>query len=260
MGALSSLGPIDAQIVNNNKAFSADAFLKGLDKIKKEVIEKEMLNLAYIPILQNISPGEIQHCENAQNFSKILVTQWLSKYKFKYWDKHSKSGETVTEKEKTKRAEEIADVLCKQSQWLTHARSIKIKDFEEIGLKITDFSKNEKLNEAILRYYTLLRMSFDSTNLYKIFETVSSQIYRFVTAPVTKQEPKGNVNIDFECPKCKEHFLIQPNLEKNQKLRPNHYPFPVKDNIFKCPNCSTESNLSSLRLQVEAQTGKKIVE
>ena len=115
MGKTSSLGPIDAQIVFNSKRFSAEAFLEGLDKIKQEVISNGRLNPAYIPILQNISPGEIQHCENAQSFSKILVTQWLSKYKFKYWDRHSKSGEPVTEDEKNKRADEIADTLCKQS-------------------------------------------------------------------------------------------------------------------------------------------------
>ena len=66
MGSMSALGPIDAQIVANNKRFSAEAFLEGFDKIKKEVIKEGKLNPAYIPILQNISPGEIQHCKNAQ--------------------------------------------------------------------------------------------------------------------------------------------------------------------------------------------------
>ena len=37
MGTTSSLGPIDAQIFNNNKRYSADAFLEGLEKIKVEV-------------------------------------------------------------------------------------------------------------------------------------------------------------------------------------------------------------------------------
>ncbi|MCK4817124.1 Clp protease ClpP, partial [bacterium] len=64
-----------------------------------------------IPILQNISPGEIQHCENAQDFSKILVTDWLSKYKFKYWDKHSSTSKPVTDREKKKRANKIAATL-----------------------------------------------------------------------------------------------------------------------------------------------------
>ena len=47
MGDSSSLGPIDAQVVSNGKRFSADAFLDGLEKIKREVAETGKLNPAY---------------------------------------------------------------------------------------------------------------------------------------------------------------------------------------------------------------------
>ena len=261
MGKMSALGPIDAQIIANNKRFSAEAFLEGLEKIKQEVIKEKKLNPAYIPILQNISPGEIQHCENAQNFSKKLVSEWLTKYKFKYWNTHSKSGEPVTKKEKRKRANQIAGILCKQSRWLTHGRSIKIKDFEEIRLKITDFSTYKELNEAIIRYYTLLRMSFD-TQIYKLFETVNSQIYRFSVPPGQKPPDKNKneiAEVQFECPKCKDKFKIQANLEKNMPYKKNAVPFPVDNNIFICPTCGTESNISQIRLQIEARSGKKVV-
>ena len=181
MGEASSLGPIDAQVVSNGKRFSADAFLDGLEKIKKEVIDTGKLNPAYIPILQSISPGEIQHFENAQNFSKILVKNWLSKYKFKYWEKHSSTGQPVTQEDKETRADEIAYRLCKHSDWLTHGRSIRIKDLQEMRLEITDYSKEKDLNDAIVRYYTLLRMTFDLTGIYKIFETCCSQIYQSIS-------------------------------------------------------------------------------
>ena len=133
-------------------------------------------------MLQNISPGEIQHCENAQNLSKKLVYEWLAEFKFKYWNTHSTTGKPVTEADKLSRATEIAGALCKQSEWLTHGRSINIADLERLKLKITDYSKNADLNDAILRYYTLLRMTFE-TNIYKLIETVDSQIYRFVLGP-----------------------------------------------------------------------------
>ena len=261
MGSTSALGPIDAQIITNNKRFSAEAFLEGLEKIKEEVIKEGKLNPAYIPILQNISPGEIQHCENVQNFSRKLVTEWLSKYKFKYWDTHRSTGKPVTDKEKKKQANEIAGTLCRQSKWLTHGRSIKIDDFKEMRLEITDFSTQKELNEAILRYYTLLRMSFE-TNIYKIFETVESQIYKFAFAP-GQRPPAGKstevAEINFECPKCKEKFLIQANLKKNVPLIKDRIPYPIDDDVLKCPNCGAESNISNIRLQIEAQSGKKII-
>lgn len=262
MGSMSALGPIDAQIMFNNKKFSADAFLEGLEKIKEEVLKVGKLNPAYIPILQNISPGEIQHCENAQNFSKQLVHRWLAEYKFKDWKVHSSTGAPVTDQEKVDRALQIADELCKHSNWLTHGRSIKINDLEKLKLRITDYSKDPTLNEAITRYYTLLRMSFD-TNIYKICETINSQIYRFSIGPKPQSSSPAENNIaiiDFECPKCNGKHKIQANIGEALPLKEGLLPFPVLNNVFKCPNCNSENNLTPIRHQIESQTGKKIVE
>jgi transcription initiation factor IIE alpha subunit len=127
-------------------------------------------------------------------------------------------------------------------------------------LMITDFSTHSDLNEAIMKYYTLLRMSFE-TNLYKIFETVESQIYRFSVAPgqpLRQDKEKEAAEINFECPKCKGKFLIQANLEENIPLADGRIPYPIDNDIFKCPKCNAESNISRIRLQIEAQSGKRI--
>ncbi len=268
MGKFSALGPIDAQMVSNGKRYSADAFLDGLEKIKNEVIATGRLNPAMIPILQNISPGEIQHCENAQNFSKTLVKQWLATYKFKYWDTHKSSGVKVTKEEKESRAEEIASKLCKHSDWLTHARSIKIDDFKNMKLLITDYSQNTELEDTITKYYTLLRMTFETTNIYKIFETDKSQILRFTLTgnpqlpnPPIIPIPQNNIAlIDFECPNCKSHSKIQANIGTSSPINNGNIPYPLKDNIFICPNCKSVNNILPIKLQIEAQSGKKIVQ
>jgi hypothetical protein len=259
MGTASALGPIDAQIITQGKRFSADAFLEGLEKIKKEVLNAGKLNPAYIPILQNISPGEIQHCENAQNFSRKLVAQWLTQYKFKYWEKHSSTGNTVTQEEKVAQAKKIATKLCKHSDWLTHGRSITLPDLADMGLKVTDYSKIPALNEAITRYYTLLSMSLESTNLYKIFETTKTQILRFavINTPTPTNNDADNIVINVECPRCKNKHVIRINLGSNVKNIENTYPYP-KNDTFACPNCKLFINLAPVRLQVESQSGKKI--
>ena len=149
MDCFSSLGPIDAQMSINGKPISADAFLQGLQKIKEEVKQTGGLNKAYIPILQNIHPGEIQSCENAQNFSSSLVTKWLNTYKFRNWANHSSSGKPVTTSEREQKAKDIAEKLCDHSSWLTHGRSIKIHNLELMGLKITDYGKQPALQDAI---------------------------------------------------------------------------------------------------------------
>ena len=263
MGIASALGPIDAQVVSNGKRFSADAFLDGLEKIKNEVLSTGKLNPAYIPILQSISPGEIQHFENAQNFSKTLVRNWLTNYKFKFWEVHSSSGEVVTNEDKENRANEIANRLCKHSDWLTHGRSIRIKDLQEMRLEIHDYTKDADLNDAIDKYYTLLRMTFDLTGIYKIFETCCSQIYQSVQQAnippvvIPKNVKPQIAHANFNCPKCATIAKIQLNFDKNLKLAPNSVLYPKDDNYI-CPNCGTITDISPMRLQIEAQTGLKV--
>lgn len=271
MGPNSTLGPIDAQIMSNGKRFSADAFLDGFEKIKEEIISKGgRLNPAYIPMLQNISPGEIQHFENAQNFSRTLVTNWLKTYKFKYWDKRSSSGIPVTEEYKEQRANEIASKLCKHSDWLTHGRSIRIKDLEDMKLLITDYSQDAELAEAIDRYYTLLRITFDMTGIYKLFETCNSQIYQSVSqvAPAAVSIPQQQIKkdqvtdaiADFPCPKCGAIYKIQLNFKSGiVKKNGNNVILYPKNDLFVCPNCSTQTDLSAMRLQAESQIGLKVI-
>lgn len=259
MGAASALGPIDAQLSWQGKVFSADALLEGMEKIKDEVVSTGALNKAYIPILQGISPGELQSAENALKFARVLVKGWLAKYKFRDWSVHSSTGQPVTAQDREVRAEEIASQLCDHRRWLVHGRSIKIDDFVEMRLKITDFSKDAELFDAIQRYHTLLQMTF-ATNIYKVFETPTSQIYRFI-APAAPPPPaqQGDVAVvEVPCGKCGRVTKVQASLGKAQPLRSGHIPFPAND-ILACPQCGAETDLGDLKRQLEAQTKKPVV-
>lgn len=267
MNHASSLGPIDAQIQWEGKSFSAEAFLKGLEKIKAEVASSGALNRAYIPILQRISPGEIQHFENALEFAKILVTTWLNTYKFKNWKTHRRGGNPVTDEERRNKAQEIAGILCNHGRWLTHGRSIKLADLEEIGLRITDYSVDAQLSDAISRYHVLLQMTFDTTNSYKVFETTQSQIYRFVVQTgglMAPQQPPGgtpaagHVLGQIKCGKCGKEYIIQCDFGQLQPLQPGATRFP-KDDILICEKCGTAHNLGDLRRQLELQLKKEII-
>lgn len=264
MGISSALGPIDAQIINpNGKIFSAGAFLNGLEKIKEETRRDKKLELAYIPILQNISPGEIETCENGQQFSQKLVFEWLHKYKFKNWTKHFKSGKEVTDEEKINTAKEIASKLCDNSQWKTHGKSLSIEDLEKIGLKITNYSLNKKLEEKILRYYTLLRMSFEISSIYKIFENENTQVYKMIPIANNINTPDfesiENVVLDVNCPKCNEIHSIVASFGNILEENKDKIVFPSNNVIF-CRKCHNKINLAKFRIDIERQFNKKIVE
>lgn len=259
----SALGPIDAQIFQNGKHYAAHAFLQGLEKIKDEVNRTGQLNRAYIPILQNISPGEIQGYENALDFAQKLVRGWLCSYKFKFWETHSTTGEPVTLEEKEQRAKEIAAKLCDHGYWLTHGRSITLSDLTgpDIRLIVTDYSKNPELCDAIQRYYTLLKMTLESTNIYKVFETPTSQIYNFALPPGAQTPQPGDVDLiqaDVQCGNCNTVTKVQANLKPGIPMQGGAIPFPAND-MFICPSCKSNINIGDLRKQIESQTKKRIL-
>jgi len=132
-----------------------------------------------------------------------------------------------------------------------------------MGLKIRNYTTETELYEAIDRYFTLLRMTFDLTGIYKVFETCYSQIYQSISqavipsVPVPRNVKPKFAHANFICPKCSTQYQIQLNFEKNVNITPGSIFYP-KNDIFVCPNCSTQTNLSPMRLQLEAQTGLKV--
>jgi DNA-directed RNA polymerase subunit RPC12/RpoP len=270
MGPASALGPIDAQLVYQGKRFSADALLDGMDKIKKEVTDSGILNKAYIPMLQGISPGDLQNALNARNFSKDLVAKWLATYKFRDWKKHSSTGQDVTQDERTVRGLCIAERLCDHSEWLTHGRSIKIADLREMRLVVTDYSDQADLADAINRYFALLQMTL-SGSMYKLYETVNSQIYKlFLPTPVpgagvpgapgppALQQSADAAFGEFKCAKCQAPIKIQANFRPLVPVQPGAITFPA-DNRVRCPKCGFLMDLTPLRAQIQAQFGKPVV-
>ena len=258
----SGLGPIDAQITQKGKVFSAHALLQEMNRIKQEIEETGNLNRIYIPMLQNLSPGELQHARNAQDFAVELVRKWLVSYKFKDWTMHRTSGEIVTEKEKHDRANEIATALSDHSRWKTHGRSIKISDLHKLGLRITNFGENHKLADAIRRYYILLRMTFES-NILKLFETPKGQIIRFENvkiekAPVPTQGKVNQAIAAITCKNCNTVMKVQGNLGVQSPLLPGHLSFPA-NNKLQCPTCGVVHDLVQARQQVEAQSKKPLL-
>jgi ClpP class serine protease len=260
----SALGPIDAQL----RGLSVEALLTGVEKIKKEVVKTEQLNKAYVPLLQGVSPGDLQNARYLLDLSKNLVTEWLANYKFKTWTTHRTPGkptyrQPVTEVDKKRRGRQIARQLANHKAWKAHSRSITLEDLRAMRLEVTDYAGDAELADAVRRYYTLLQMTFE-TNIYKVYETPGSQILRY-EVPLAAQKPlpakptEADVAIrELVCKKCQQQTLIQANLRPGLPLQAEHTIFPAT-NRFICPGCGTEQDLSQLRQQIELVTKKKII-
>jgi ClpP class serine protease len=270
MEPVSALGPIDAQIFWQGKAFSAHALLEGMNKIKDEVVATGTLNRAYVPILQNLSPGELQHAQNAYDFARDLVTDWLVKYKFRDWMVHQSTGLPVTAADRIERAREIAEVLRDHGKWKTHGRSLKIDDLRAMRLRVTNYAEQPELADAVRRYYTLLQMTFAS-NAFKIFETPTTQIVRLealqnVALPALggalPSAPAGAsvaaaAEIAVQC-KCGNQMKVHAPVQRGLPVPPDALPFPT-DNRLKCGACGIVHDLADARRQLEAQMGRPII-
>jgi ClpP class serine protease len=266
MEPASALGPIDAQIQWQGKSFSAEALLEGIKAIQQEVQQSGKLNLAYLPMLQQISPGEIQHAKNALTFARELVQDWLATYKFKGWIRHGRTGEAVTDEERKARAGEVARALANHTRWLTHGRSIKLADLEAMGLKITDYGNEPELMDAVRRYHTLLRMLFDTADCYKVIETSVSQIYRFTAPPIQVgidlleepvAQPAGAL-ARMPCDTCGQVMRIRSGAAQEPAEREGVIPWPQNDTL-KCPSCGAEHDLAHVRRKIEAPAAQPVV-
>ncbi len=156
MDYFSALGPIDPQVPNKDGKYVPA--LGYLDKIN-ELLAKAQANTisdAEFLILKDFDLAELRFYEQAKELTIDLLKRWLVKYKFKNWDKHSSTGQPVSDQDKRQRAEEIAAKLGDNKTWKTHGRPINIEELEELKLKIEDYS-NKPERQIIRYYYNLMR-------------------------------------------------------------------------------------------------------
>lgn len=169
MDYYSVLGPIDPQV--QNKEGKLVAALGYLDKVN-ELIEKSQKNTlsnAEFIILKDFDLAELRQYEQAKELTIDLLKKWLVKYKFKNWTTHQTTVDilntVVTQDQKLKRAEEIADALSSHNRWKSHGRPINIDILKnELNLKIEDYSNNTLRKGLIRGYYELLTDYIGSKN------------------------------------------------------------------------------------------------
>lgn len=263
-----SLGPIDAQVKIGRSIISAFDYVQWMEEKRKEANKNKNLNPVDATMIAQITPGEFEGVYHAQQFAVDKLKEWLPKYKFKHWDETETRKLKVTDKMKSDRAEEIAKKMIDHSNWRSHGRSLKIKDLENLGLRIKRCENNEKLCDIVYRIKTVIKILFGSSTHYKMFLTVDESLFRDAYTSSSKnkgqtqiQTPVAELKVD--CPKCgNKHPLfakfgkIPKNLE--EELLKKSKQFPIENKLI-C-ECGFQIDLIALRNQLEKQVGRKIVD
>lgn len=178
------IGPIDPQVVSKDGRYvPAQAIFTLLEDIKNRgeeaIKQKKNPDWTDLQILKNLDPKEIGRASSASKLSIELVHEYLTKYKFRKWNTHESSGAIVTEDEKTKRANEIAEILCSHSLWKSHSRGITREMAKDIcKLKISNPEDTPLLERAIRRFWALLSWAFEKTPIYKIYISDNYSIFK----------------------------------------------------------------------------------
>lgn len=171
MDYYSVLGPIDPQVRNKDGKFVAA--LGYLDKIN-ELIEKakrnELTNAEFI-ILKDFDLAELRAYEQARDLAIDLLVEWLPKYKFKNWTKHSSSQNPVTNDEKRNRALEIAQNLSDNKEWKSHGRPISRDELGRLKLQIDRMEDHPDAYTAVTAYHELMIDYVRKYNMQSFIQT-----------------------------------------------------------------------------------------
>ena len=158
MDYFSRLGPVDPQVVKDNRLVPALSYLVQFKRLIRKA-NKGVLSTAEFALLTKFDLAEIHQYEQARSLTMSLLEKWLVKYKFKNWDVTESTKTKVTDELRQKRAREIAMTLSSNLKWQSHGRGISMDTLRSDGIKllIDDFSKNQNLSRLIRDYFALIQ-------------------------------------------------------------------------------------------------------
>ena len=154
MGAQSSIGPFDPQI----NGTPSQAILADLQRAYKEMSQDKNFIFVWQPILQKYSLGFFSQCAQSIQMADELVKKNLISCMF------------YKEKDAEQKAEMIVSKLGSHLETKMHERHIHKEYAKEIGLKIIDLERDQKLQEAVLSLHHACILTFDQTQTTKIIE------------------------------------------------------------------------------------------
>jgi hypothetical protein len=158
MDYYSLLGPIDPQIQLKGRWIPAIGYLEKYDELVAKSNAGQLSSAELTFLVEKFDPAELFRYDQERELSKALLKEWLAKYKFKDWGPTTETQKLpVTQQLKEQRAEEIAEQLNDPTVWHSHGRGISMHVLtDKLNLRIDDFSKNTKINDAVRAYDRLL--------------------------------------------------------------------------------------------------------
>ncbi len=148
-----SLGPIDPQV----NGVPARALRRGFEKAKQALKEEGPEALpAYIPLIEKYTLEVLEICEDYEQLSRELATEWLSKYMY--------GGSTNNQQH----IAAAVDFFTNYDSHRTHSRALTYDKIQHLNLNIN--VANDELSSLLREAYILLNGFFNVTPFVKVYE------------------------------------------------------------------------------------------
>lgn len=161
MGRHSSIGPVDPQFnMQTNlgvRMVPAQAIVDQFEKAKEECADPKKL-AAWAPMLAQYGPDLLMACQNAQDLSKQLVSEWLGTWMF------------AGEEDAKDRASAVAEWLADHKEFKDHGRPISRDEAIAHGLKVEFLEENQEIQDAVLSAFHATSHTFANSSCAKIIE------------------------------------------------------------------------------------------
>ena len=180
MGRQSQLGPIDPQMVRDNKVFSATAVVEQFKMAKLEIVGDPANNIpgnkdlahAWAPILQSMGPSLLQEALNALQYGEDMVERWLATYMLRGL------GPAAAAK-----ADAIAKHFNDATHHKSHGRRIGRDEAKSQGVVVEDLEPNQALQDAVLTAYHLFTILVEKSLICKVIANDQGRYYLKTEAP-----------------------------------------------------------------------------
>lgn len=181
MGKHSFLGPTDPQLLlptreGGIRAVPAQAILEEFDQAIRECQDPKRIG-AWIPKLEQFSPGLLVQCRNACALSTLLVEKWLAMYMFK--------GQPGS----ARRARLIGSWLADHREFKTHSRPIPRDALEAKGLRVEALEITQDIQDAFLSVFHATMHTFAGTSAVKIIENHQGRTFVKIVPNIFHQVP-----------------------------------------------------------------------
>lgn len=165
MGRQSQLGPIDPQMPLGGNSISARAVVDQFERAKLEVLTDLRAAHVWAPILQSVGPALLQEAQNALEYSRRMVGQWLA------------AGMFASDGDKLRKADAVASYFADASHHKSHGRRIDRSEARQQGLVVEDLEDNQTLQEAVLTSYHTATITFEKGPSSKVVMSNSGRIW-----------------------------------------------------------------------------------